>query len=472
MSIKTPENKNSQTCPTVEYIDPRRLIPSPENSKVYKPVNRNDLAIQQLSRDIEENGILEPLVVSADRYIISGHRRREASILAGLEVVPCRIEANILHNDPEFLPLLVSHNAQRTKNRAELLREAIIKTNPDEAYRALIEHRERQSGFTAEAVKVSRRGCRKKISPVKADMVQAAIGVINQNRQYWPLSDRQIHYRLLNSPPLKNTENPQSRYCNDRKSYQDLCDLLTRLRLTGRIPMHSIDDTTRSTTDWYVHESPQSFAQRELDDLLKGYRRSLQQSQHLHLEIIAEKLTVESIIRPVCGKYNVPYTIGRGYSSLPARHKIVQRFERSGKDRLLILVVSDFDADGVAIGETLLQSLREDFGAVADAVRVGLNLEQVERFGLIDNSTVAKKSSPQYQKFIEKYGRQARAYELEAMRPEQLQLILSEAINQVIDIEAFNTELEAEKFDAAYLQAVRERICEAARELLAGGDDE
>ena len=49
-------------------------------------------------------------------------------------------------------------------------------------------------------------------------------------------------------------------------------------------------------------------------------------------------------------------------------------------------------------------------------------------------------------------------------------MILSETIDSVIDVEAFNTELEAEKLDATYLQAVREQIYENALELI--GDDE
>ena len=181
-------------------------------------------------------------------------------------------------------------------------------------------------------------------------------------------------------------------------------------------------------------------------------------------------MTVESIIRPVCGKYNIPYTIGRGYSSLPARHKIVQRFEQSGKDRLLLLILSDFDPDGIVICESLLQSLREDFGAVADAVRVGLNPEQIERFGLVSDFATPKKSSPQYKKFIEIYSEQAKVYELEALTPEQLKIILKETIDQVIDIEAFNAELEAEKQDARYLQAFRESVSKTVLDLLESED--
>jgi len=448
-------------------IDPRDLKPSPENSKVYKPVDSDDPAIKELARGIAKDGVLEPLVVSADGYVISGHRRREAAILAGLETVPCR-RKNIMHTDPGYLDLLVSHNNQRVKDRGEQLREVLIKTNPDEAYQKLIDYREKQAEVKVETISVSSRGQRKKITRVKFAMVERIKEVVLfERRKSWPLSARAVHYALLNKPLLRNTKK-KNRYCNNLDSYKDTCDLLVRLRLSDEIPMNAIEDETRPTIVWDVHSTPQDFARCELDNLLKGYRRNLQQTQPLHIEVVAEKLTVQGIIRPVCGKYNIPYTIGRGYSSLPARYEMVERFKRSGKERLLLLVLGDLDPEGVNIGESLLQSVREDFGVKnAQAVRVGLKPEHIGRFN-IHNNTEAKKKSARYKSFVKRFGK--KVYELEALSPEQLQTILSETIDSVIDVEAFNTELEAEKLDATYLQAFREQIYENALELI--DDDE
>ena len=461
------ENFNCRTWSTVVSINPRDLKPSLVNNKVYKPVDSDDPAIIDLARDIAEKGILVPLVVSTDGYILSGHRRCVAAIRAGLTVVPCR-RKKIMHTDPGYLDLLVSYNNQRVKDRGEQLREVLIKTNPDEAYQKLIDYREKQAEVKVETISVSSRGERKKITRVKFVMVERIKEVVLfERRKSWPLCARAVHYALLNKPLLRNTKN-KTRYCNNSKSYKDTCDLLVRLRLTGAIPMESIEDETRPTTEWDVHSNPQDFAREESNDFLKGYRRNLQQTQPLHIEIVAEKLTVQGIISPVCGKYNIPYTIGRGYSSLPARYEMVERFKRSGKERLLLLVLGDLDPEGVNIGESLLQSIREDFGVKnAKAVRVGLNPEHIERFN-IHNNTEAKKKSARYISFVKRFGK--RVYELEALSPEQLQMILSETIDSVIDVEAFNAELEAEKLDATYLQAVREQIYENVLGLI--DDDE
>jgi hypothetical protein len=461
------ENSNCRTWSTVVSINPRDLKPSLVNNKVYKPVDSDDPAIIDLARDIAEKGILVPLVVSNDGYILSGHRRCVAAIRAGLTVVPCR-RRKIMHTDPGYLDLLVSYNNQRVKDRGEQLREVLIKTNPDEAYQKLIDYREKQVELKTETISVGTRGKRKKITKVKFPMVERIKEVVLfERRKSWPLCARAVHYALLNKPLLRNTKD-KTRYCNNSDSYKDTCDLLVRLRLIGEIPMNAIEDETRPTIVWDVHSTPQDFARCELDNLLKEYRRNLQQTQPLYIEIVAEKLTVKGIIHPVCGKYNIPYTIGRGYSSLPTRYEIVERFKRSGKDRLCLLVLGDFDPEGVNIGESLLQSIREDFGVEnAQAIRVGLKPEHIERFN-IHNNTEAKKDSARYKGFVKRFGK--KVYELEALSPEQLQTILSEAIDSVIDAEAFNAELEAEKSDAAYLQAVREQIYEDALELI--DDDE
>jgi hypothetical protein len=57
--------------------------------------------------------------------------------------------------------------------------------------------------------------------------------ILAQRVEFWPLSDRSIHYALLNDPPLRHAAKPDSVYANDRASYHDLTDLLTRARPNG-----------------------------------------------------------------------------------------------------------------------------------------------------------------------------------------------------------------------------------------------
>ena len=170
-------------------------------------------------------------------------------------------------------------------------------------------------------------------------MLNAALDIIKALRMFHPLSVRQIHYQLLNKPPLMHASKPNSTYQNKQICYNSLTDLLTRARLEGHIPMNVIADETRPVSQWDAHDTVRPFLRRELDGFLKGYFRNLQQSQPNHLEIVGEKLTVQNILKPIAWQYRIPLTIGRGYSSLPPRYGMAERFRKSGKEKLILLVL-------------------------------------------------------------------------------------------------------------------------------------
>jgi hypothetical protein len=293
---------------------------------------------------------------------------------------------------------------------------------------------------------------------------------LNKRRGFWPLSDRQIHYALLNEPPLRHTSKPGSVYSNDHKSYKNLTDLLTRARVAGDIPWACIADETRPVTICQNDHGPQDFVRRELDGFLKGYRRDYLQSQPNHVEVFAEKLTVKSIVEPVVSRYGIPLTIGRGYSSSPPRYEMAERFRRSGREKLIVLVISDFDPDGENIAQSFARSIRDDFGVYrVEAFKVALTAEQVADFNL-PPVMKAKAGSSTINKFVRKHGDDV--FELEALPPAELQRILTEAIDTVVDTDSFNRELEAERQDSVFLNEVRQRVNLALRStnLGEGGD--
>jgi hypothetical protein len=300
---------------------------------------------------------------------------------------------------------------------------------------------------------------RKKISEAKAPFLAAILRVIEEQREFWPLSDRMIHYRLLNDPPLIHAKKSVI-YRNDSKSYSSLCELLTRARLEGSIPWTAIADPTRPVTNWDVHPNVTPFIQDQMAEFMKGYRRNFQQSQPHHIEILGEKNTVASIIRPVAMEFHIPFTIGRGFSSLQPRYDLARRYHASGKDKLVILILSDHDPDGEEIAQSFARSMRDDF-EIADVhpVKVALNRDQVEDLALIPLMQ-AKKGSSNYEKFVSQHGNNV--FELEAVPPKTLQKFLREAILSVLDVDLMNREIEQERADILGLQEMRKKMLDAA----------
>src|SRR5262249_38294123 len=160
-------------------------------------------------------------------------------------------------------------------------------------------------------------GQRCEISVAKKPFLDAVLRILQEQRKYWPLSDRQIHYRLLgDDAPLTHASKPQSRYINDKASYRKLTDLLARGRINGLIDWHAIEDVTRPTDLHSAYWNTAQFFRQEVKNFLKGYWRNLLQSQPNHIEIVAEKLTVRTILQRVAEEFTMPLTISRGMSSL------------------------------------------------------------------------------------------------------------------------------------------------------------
>jgi ParB-like chromosome segregation protein Spo0J len=455
------------TPPEFDHVSIRQrylyeLQPSPENDQLYRPASPDDPEIQALAASIKEHGVKEPLVITLDDYILSGHRRYTAAILAERVTVPCRVE-KVRRGDPDYLLLLREYNRQRVKRLDEVVREELVSVDPEEAHRLLVEHREQKAALHVKTVEIEGHKHRAKITAAKGPFLDAILAILNRNRKFWPLTDRHIHYQLLNDPPLKHASKPDSRYANDLASYKATCELVTRARLTGDISWDAIHDPTRPVTIWDLHESVGPFVREQLDDFLKGYYRDYQQSQPNHIEIIGEKNTVEGIIRPVAMRFGIPYTIGRGYCSLQPRHEMAERYFRSGKVSLVLLVLSDFDPEGEDIAHSFARSMRDDFG-IDDIVpvKVALTAKQVNMLDL-PPAMQAKKKSSRYSGFAAKHGDDV--HELEAVPPEQLQAMLTEAIDSVLDVDAFNAEVEAEKHEAAYLETFRRNLIDQVGDL-------
>ena len=431
------------------------ITPSLENDELYRPVDPNDPDIKALAASIRKLGVVEPLVITLDDVILSGHRRHAAAAIAKLKRVPCRREP-ILSTDPRFMLLLREFNRQRVKSIDEVLREEILTANPDHAYDSLLQYRREAATVKIKAGIIVGEKHRAAITKAKKPFLDAIKTIIERLRDFWPLSDRLIHYQLLNAPPLIHANKPGSTYSNDPKSYDALTELLTRARIAGVVPFEAIHDPTRPVTTWHVFRSPGPFIRQELNEFLKGYWRDLQAPQPCHVEILGEKNTVASIIRPVAEEYTIPFTLGRGYSSLPPRYEMAQRFKRSGKAQLVLLVLSDFDPEGEDVGHSFARSMRDDFRIRSiEFIKVALTKGQANELQL-PLGLKAKAGSSRRAKFVRAHGEYV--FELEAVEPEQLQRMLRETIESVLDMDLFRAEQEAERQDAARLAGVRKTV--------------
>jgi hypothetical protein len=104
------------------------------------------------------------------------------------------------------------------------------------------------------------------------------------------------------------------------------------------------------------------------------------------VELFIDDINLLSILRPVAAQFCIPLTVGRGFSSLPPRNNMARRFRRSGKQQLILLIVSDFDPDGEEIARSFAPSMRDDLDVRRiHAIKVALAKDQVSQYNLPPN---------------------------------------------------------------------------------------
>jgi hypothetical protein len=195
----------------IRWIPIEEIRPAPENDRLYDPINPDDPKIQQMASEMREERKCRTLpTVTRDGFLMDGHRRRIAAKLAGLKSLQCIVDP-MQHADPQFIKELVKYNNQRIKSNDVLFREAVVLTSKGDAYKRLKKERARLSATDAskiETIKFTERRDHNSISQFRKPFLDAVIKILETNKRYLPLTDRQIHYRLFSGSAIPNSNTP------------------------------------------------------------------------------------------------------------------------------------------------------------------------------------------------------------------------------------------------------------------------
>ena len=450
----------------VSWVPAEAIKPSPENDKLYGPIDgEHDSKLEELVESVRSRGLEEPLILSADNYIVSGHRRLVACKLAGIDPIPCRFTDFKRDGADDWFKVLAEYNPQRIKGVDALIKEAMMQESVEDTA-ALIDERERaMDERVADLIPmdVDREKLSHAITERRKPFLDAVVKVVEKLQPFWPLSVRQIHYQLLNDPPLTQTPKRSTkdieayRYRNDDRSYNAVIRLCRDARYAGHLSMNCIDDPTRPQIKHEGFSCVHQFINNEVENFLLGYQRDRMQSQRQYFEVFGEKNTLRTILDPVCSDYGLTMSLGRGFCSIPVWRDIENRWRSSGKGRMVLFMISDLDPEGLELADDAVRSLRDLHGVPVEGVRVAVTKEQIAIFDLDANS--AKETSSRFRSFVERTG-STDTYECEAIPPTALQEALRQAVENVIDLELFEAEEAQEEQDVEEINSFRRKIVE------------
>ena len=284
---------------------------------------------------------------------------------------------------------------------------------------------------------------------LQIDRVNEVQKILNELKDYLPVTVRQIHYQLVGKGLIENTK---SRY-----------NLLKRTvkygRIYGYIPWEAIEDRIRQAYLNQGWQDQEGFLETERNNFLEGYRRDLQQGQENYIEVWLEKDALAGIFQRILNPYCIPLCPARGDSSVTFlrgfQNRVLPRHKNGQK--VIMAYFGDFDPSGNEMLDNMKLTLEKEMklGSVVYD-RIALNEEQIDTYNLPVQMGAAKKTDSRYKKFVQKYGPQAT--ELDALSPKMMQELIQGTIKKYIDLSKFDYHQREEKKEESTLRDFKQKV--------------
>jgi len=257
---------------------------------------------------------------------------------------------------------------------------------------------------------------------------------------------RQIFYRLVAALLIPNTE----------VSYKSLSGAAVLAREEATIAPLSFEARVRTHTEGdYGFDSPDQFIEAVLDLLRESsdqYTRLLWTTQQVRPIIWLEKDTLFIPITTIASRYRVKVYVARGNSSLTTAYEASQEIAKAMPVKVLQL--SDFDDSGEDTVRDLETKLTRYSRIHIKPYKIALTPQQVTDFNL--PRIMAKENedgtfaNSLHNKFAKCHG--DTVVELDALPPDELERIITTAIEDLIDEDAWNAEIEKAKQEREEVQ--------------------
>lgn len=275
-----------------------------------------------------------------------------------------------------------------------------------------------------------------RITPAKGVYIETVNEILEEYAaQGYKLTLRQLYYQLVARDHIPNLV----------QEYSKLSRILVFGRMNGLVDWDHIEDRLRKPWLPYWVTDPADAIQ----DVIGNYRLNRQADQETYIELWTEKDAISNILRKLSNHYHIRLVVNRGYTSCSAMKAAFERFKyHSGNP--LILYVGDHDPSGLDMIRDINDRL-DEFGLWHFHIdHVALTMAQIEEYDPPPNP--AKITDPRAKWYMKEFG--SESWELDALRPEVLSMIVDLAILKNVDINKFMKILKKEDRDKKGLEKI------------------
>jgi hypothetical protein len=257
------------------------------------------------------------------------------------------------------------------------------------------------------------------------ELVDRIRAVLDEYRNYLPLTARQIFYRLVGTSAYEKTE----------AAYDRMLEILNRARRARMIPFSAIRDDGFHIADDIGWEGMED-ARRAIMSTVENYRIDRQRHQSRRIAVWCEAQGMAPQLERVGHEYSIPVYSSGGFDSVTVKHAMAKKF--SSWESALVLHIGDHDPSGVHVFGSLDEDVRAfvaDMGGNVEFRRVAVLPKHIDAHNLL----TAPPKTTDRRVF---YGATVQA---EALPPDLLATLVTDAILENIDWPAYTKARDEER---------------------------
>ena len=192
-----------------------------------------------------------------------------------------------------------------------------------------------------------------------------------------------------------------------------------------------------------------------IDCVKKSYRRDNWQDQPYYCELWGEKATVLGSMRPIARKYGITLRVCRGFGSAGMEDQVGRLFEDIDKP-IVVFYIGDHDASGDLIGEDMHRRVQIASGVSFEMKRLAIHASDIKAFSLPPQKI--KDRDVRAERFRQKFGRNAKTVELEALPVAELKRRVEDAVRGLIDRERWDRQVMVQNVEFASIAEIADRM--------------
>jgi len=304
--------------------------------------------------------------------------------------------------------------------------------------------------------------------------------------QGYDLTLRQLFYQFVSRDLISNSQ----------REYKRLGSVVDDARLAGLLDWDYIVDRTRNLAHNSHWDDPSSI----MEGAARSFLLDRWADQPTRVEVWVEKEALAGVVKRAADNYDCAWFSCRGYTSSSEMHVAGTRLGKyiQGGQDVVILHLGDHDPSGIDMTRDIEDRLRKfiytdyaqantselekeygdtayQFGTIGSAIedwlhfdqpgrtvhgrgglevhRIALNMDQIEEYDPPPNP--AKFTDSRAENYVAEYGDQS--WELDALNPATLDALITERIEQYIDLDRYNELVEAEDEHTQLLRKAADR---------------